>query len=39
MTGVLAADRDIKHVFTFDSDHFRTLGFTAVPDDTGDDSR
>jgi len=39
MTGVLAADRDIEHVLTFDSDHFRTLGFTAVPDDTGDDSR
>jgi predicted nucleic acid-binding protein len=39
MTGVLAAERDIEHVFTFDADHFRTLGFTAVPDDTGDDSR
>jgi len=36
MSGVLAAERDIEHVFTFDSDHFRTLGFTAVPDDTGD---
>ncbi len=36
MTGVLAADRDIEHVFTFDPDHFRTLGFTAVPDDTGE---
>jgi hypothetical protein len=22
-------------VFTFDPDHFRTLGFTAVPNDTG----
>lgn len=39
MTGVLAAERDIEHVFTFDPDHFRTLGFTAVPDDTDDDSR
>lgn len=39
MTGVLAAERDIEHVFTFDPDHFRTLGFTAVPADTGDDSR
>lgn len=36
LTGVLAADRDIEHVFTFDPDHFRTLGFTAVPDDTGE---
>ncbi|WEL16967.1 PIN domain containing protein [Halorhabdus sp. SVX81] len=36
MSGVLAADRDIEHVFTFDPDHFRTLGFTAVPDDTGE---
>jgi len=36
MSGVLAADRDIEHVFTFDPDHFRTLDFTAVPDDTGE---
>lgn len=36
MSGVLAADRDIEHVFTFDPDHFRTLGFTAVPSDTGE---
>lgn len=36
MTGVLAAERDIEYVFTFDPDHFRTLGFTAVPADTGD---
>ncbi len=35
MTGVLASERDIEHVFTFDPDHFRTLGFVAVPDDTG----
>jgi len=39
ITGVLATERDIEHVFTFDPDHFRTLGFTAVPDDTGDDSQ
>ena len=39
MTGVLATERDTRHVFTFDSDHFRTLGFAAVPEDTGDDSR
>lgn len=37
MSGVLAAERDIEHVFTFDPDHSRTLGFTAVPDDTGED--
>lgn len=36
MTGVLADDRDIEYVFTFDPDHFRTLGFTVVPDDTGE---
>jgi predicted nucleic acid-binding protein len=36
MSGVLAAERDIKHIFTFDPDHFRTLGFTVVPDDTGE---
>jgi predicted nucleic acid-binding protein len=35
MSGFLARERDIEHVFTFDPDHFRTLGFTAVPDDTG----
>ena len=27
-------ERDVEHVFTFDPDDFRTLGFTAVPDDT-----
>jgi len=32
----LADERGIEHVFTFDPDHFRTLGFTAVPDDTGE---
>ncbi|MFC5973867.1 type II toxin-antitoxin system VapC family toxin [Halomarina salina] len=31
-TGVLAAERDIDHVFAFDSD-FRTLGFSLVPED------
>ena len=36
MSGVLASERDIDRVFTFDPDHFRTLGFTAVPDDTGE---
>jgi len=36
MTGVLADDLDVDHVFTFDPDHFGTLGFTAVPDDTGE---
>lgn len=35
MTGTLADDRDVDHVFTFDADHFRTLGLTAVPADTG----
>lgn len=35
-SAVLASDRDIEHVFTFDRDDFRTLGFTVVPDDTGD---
>jgi len=39
MTGVLATERDTEHVFTFDPDHFRTLGFIAVPNDTGEDSR
>lgn len=36
MSSVLASERDIKYVFTFDPDHFRTLGFTAVPHDTAD---
>lgn len=35
-SAVLADDRDIDHVFTFDRDDFRTLGFTVVPDDTGE---
>lgn len=35
-SGVLATARDIEYVFTFDGDDFRTLGFTVVPDDTGD---
>lgn len=36
VSGVLATDRTVGHVFTFDPDDFRTLGFTVVPDDTGD---
>ena len=36
VTGVMARERDVEHVFTFDPDDFRTLGFTAVPDDTGE---
>lgn len=35
-TGVLAGAYDVDHVFTFDPDDFRTLGLTAVPDDTGE---
>lgn len=31
-TGVLADERNVDHVFAFDSD-FRTLGFTLVPTD------
>lgn len=34
--GALAREYDIEHVFTFDPDDFRTLRFTAVPDDTGE---
>ncbi|MCU4742785.1 type II toxin-antitoxin system VapC family toxin [Natronoglomus mannanivorans] len=33
-TSVLADERDIEHMFAFDSD-FRTLGFTLVPEDIG----
>ena len=32
-SGVLAAERDVGHVFAFDDD-FRTLGFALVPADT-----
>lgn len=35
-SGVLAEDHGVEHVFTFDSDDFRTLGFIAVPEDTGE---
>lgn len=35
-SAVLASDRDVDHVFTFDRNDFRTLGFTVVPGDTGD---
>lgn len=38
MSGVLATTRDVEHVFTFDADHFRALGFTVVPGDTGEAS-
>lgn len=31
-TSVLAAERDVEHVFAFDDD-FRTLGFRMVPED------
>lgn len=31
-TGIIAEERDIEHIFAFDSD-FRTLGFSLVPDD------
>jgi len=34
-TAVLAAEREVDHVFAFDSD-FRTLGFDLVPGDTGE---
>lgn len=33
MSGVLAADRDVDHVFTIDVDDFGTLGFTPIPDE------
>lgn len=36
VTGVMACDRDVEHIFTFDPDDFRTLGFIAVPEDTGE---
>lgn len=35
LSSVLARHNDIDRVFAFDSD-FRTLGFTLVPDDTGE---
>lgn len=35
MTGILSLYYDVEHVFAFDSD-FRTLGFTVVPEDTGE---
>lgn len=35
-SGVLADAYDVRHVFTFDPDDFRVLGFVAVPDDTGE---
>jgi predicted nucleic acid-binding protein len=35
LSGVLAEAHDATHILTFDPDDFRTLGLTAVPDDTG----
>lgn len=35
-SAVLAREYDVEHVFTFDVDDFRTLGFTVVPVDTAD---
>lgn len=35
LTGVLANERGVELIFAFDSD-FRTLGFTVVPQDTGE---
>jgi predicted nucleic acid-binding protein len=35
LTGVLAAERGVEHVFAFDDD-FATLGLTRVPVDTGE---
>ena len=35
MSGVLAEERGVEHVFSFDSG-FRTLGFIVVPEDTGE---
>ena len=34
-SGVLCEEYGIDHIFAFDSD-FRTLGFTVVPEDTGE---
>jgi predicted nucleic acid-binding protein len=35
-SAALAAQYDIEHLFTFDQSDFHTLGFTVVPDDTGE---
>lgn len=35
-SAVLGREYDVEYVFTFDPDDFRTLGLTAVPDDTGE---
>lgn len=35
LSGVLARAYDVERVFAFDSD-FRTLGFTVIPQDTGE---
>lgn len=36
LSSTLAGAHDAAHVFTFDSDDFRTLGHTTVPDKTDD---
>jgi hypothetical protein len=35
-TSLLVDVRDVEDVFTFTAGEFSTLGFTAVPDDTGE---
>ena len=35
-SGVLARQNDVERIFAFDEDDFRTLGFTVVPEDTGE---
>lgn len=35
LTAILANERDVDHIFTFDTD-FRTLQFMLIPDDTGE---
>lgn len=36
LSGVIADESGIEHVFTFDYNDFRTLGFTVVPEETGE---
>jgi predicted nucleic acid-binding protein len=36
MADILGGQQNSEHVFTFDPDHSRTRGFTAVPADTGE---
>ena len=35
-SGVLARQNDVERIFAFDENDFRTLGFTVVPEDTGE---